>query len=269
MYSQPSLPGCSKRTKNMNSHCYKPSGLSALCLLLTLTVLTSGCKVTNRRPLQIAPLKTTFAAKQTKLVVRFDDTLPRTNLNLTVWDNVVGPFGDAKEAKQIGYTQNYNKVMVAGAAGGPIAATAAAPMLIETRIVIPFGPIFIGTLQSGLQQAFPNAVIVTNPADDAEASATSSAKYQVYIRVAEFRVWEGPMNHINLTTKVTCRVQQVGEPAESGSTFEVQRQATKQQIGTVLSTSGGFIRKMNEISNTFAGDVAMEILETLQKTTGP
>ncbi len=253
----------------MNWRGGKLSGLAFLSLLIVLAELGTGCKVANRRPLQVAPFKTTLTASAQKLAVQFDDTLPGTNLNVTVWDNAVGPFADAKEAKQIGYTQNYNKVVAVGMAGGVAAAEAAAPYLIETRIVIPFGPIFVGTLQSGLHQTFPGAMILTNDASDGEAIAAAQAKYRVNVRVADFRVWEEPLNHINLTAKVTCRVQPVGEPAEAGSTFEVQRQATKQKIGSVMSTSGGFIRKMNEIANAFAGDVATEILETLQKKTTP
>lgn len=253
----------------MNSHSFQFTRRISFCLLILLTVLGSGCKVANRRALKVTPLKTTLTASAQKLAVQFDDTLPGTNLNITVWDNAVGPFGDAKEAKQIGYTQNYNKVVAVGVVGGVAAAEAAGPYLVETRIVIPFGPIFMGTFQSGLQQTFPGAVILTNNANNAELIASSQAKYRVNVRVAEFRVWEGPLNHINLTAKVTCRVQPVDGSPESASSFEVQRQATRQKIGTMMSTSGGFIRKMNEIANTFAGDVTTEILETLQKKTAP
>jgi hypothetical protein len=253
----------------MNSHSFQSSRSIYLGLLIVLAALGSGCTVANRRALKVAPFKPMLAASSQKLAMQFDDTLPGTNLNVTVWDNVVGPFADAKEAKRIGYTQNYNKVVAVGMAESVVAAEAAGPYLVESRIVIPFGPIFMGTFQSGMQQTFPGAIILTNSANDAKLITAAQAKYWVNVRVAEFRVWEGPLNHINLTAKVTCHVQPVGDSTESGFMFEVQRQATQQKIGTMMSTSGGFIRKMNEIANTFAGDVTMEILETLQKKTTP
>jgi len=253
----------------MNSQRSKFSGLAICCLVLAVVMSASGCKVANRRPVKIASLKTALVPGQQRLAVRIEETLPGKDLNVTVWDNVAGPFADAKEAKQIGYTQNYNQVVLASLAGDPALAMAAAPALIESRIVIPYGPIFEQTFQSGLQQAFPNAVMLTNSQADAVASASSPAKYLVQVRIAEFRVWEGPLNHINLTSQVVCHVQLTSDTSGAGSTFEVDRRITAQKIGSTLSTSGGFIRKMNDIANTFAGDVTTEILATLQKTTEP
>lgn len=237
--------------------------ISTAFLVLAVLVMASGCKVANRRPLRVAPFNPGLSPSAEKIFVQFEDTLPGTNLNVTVWDNANGAFADAREAKQIGYTQNYNRVVLAEAIA-PGAGVAAGPWLVQTRIVIPFGPIFMGTFQSGLKEAFPNAVILTN-ATAVVATTAADANYRLQVRVSDFRVWEQPLNHINLTTTVTCRVQPLGRPAAAASSFEVCRTATQQQVGTMLSTSGGFIRKMNEIANTFAGQVTQEILEKLQK----
>jgi hypothetical protein len=251
-----------------------------LVLSIAAGITLTGCGVTlspvKRKPLQVEPLVTSLSAEPQKMIVQFDSTLPGKRLDVTVWDNVSGAFADEKEAKQIGFTQNYNKLIPAaalggvagGAIGGAVVSVTAGPTLVETRIVIPFGPIFQNTFQSGLTQTFPNAVVCSNDAAGTELRASGQFKHQVNVHVTEFRVWEQPLNHINLQAKITCKVQPI--PGDKGGvTFEVQRQATSQPIGTMMSTSSGFIREMNKVANKFAGDLANETLMNLQTKLEP
>jgi hypothetical protein len=141
--------------------------IAALVLVPLLALLISGCgsmmNVDNRRPLNISPLDTSLPPNTQKILVRYENTLPGYPLAETVWDNVSGAFSDKKESQQIGYTQNYSKLLpaaaaagaVGGAIGGAVLGATAGPHLVDTRIVIPFGRIFEDVFESGRQKVFP------------------------------------------------------------------------------------------------------------------
>jgi hypothetical protein len=232
-------------------------------LAVATSIFMSGCGVTlspvKRAPLEISTFNPSVAPRADKILVRFENTLPNGPLAETVWDNgSAGPFIDGQESQQIGFTQNYKEMVPAATAGGAAAGAAVATRPEYTRIVIPFGRLFEGVFQSGLQKAFPNASVCPD-----ETCATTGAPVPVIkLTVKEFRVWEAPLNHINLSAIVECRVYRGS--GGSPQFFLVQHEVNGQSIGSVMTTSSGFIRAMNKISNDFAATLSEQILEKLK-----
>jgi hypothetical protein len=241
-------------------HCRTAALLS---FAIAISILTSGCGVTlspvKRAPLEISSVNTPVAPQPDKVLVRFENTLPNGPLAETVWDNgSAGPFIDPKESQQIGFTQNYKEMLPAAVAGGAAAGAAVATRPEYTRIVIPFGRLFEGVFQSGIQKAFPNASICP----DETCATTGTPTPVIKLKVKEFRVWESPLNHINLAATVELRVYRgnMGSP----QTYIMQHEVDRQSLGSVMSTSSGFIRAMNKISNDFAATLSEQILEKLK-----
>jgi hypothetical protein len=237
--------------------------VASLSLSIAISIFTPGCGVTlspvKRAPLEVSTFRTSVAPRPDKVLVRFENTLPNGPLAETIWDNGnVGPFIDAKESQQIGFTQNYKEMLPAASVGGAAAGAAVATSPGYTRIVIPFGRLFEGVFQSGLQTAFPNASVCP----DETCALTGAPVPLVKLRVKEFQVWERPLNHINLAATVECRIYRGN--AGSPQLFVVQHEIDAQSIGSVMTTSSGFIRAMNKISNDFAATLSEQILEKLK-----
>jgi hypothetical protein len=248
-----------------------------LVLCAVLLVAFSGCGATvdpvKRKPVEIFPFAAQLPPNPEAVLFRFEDTIPGKPLPETVWDNVSGPFWDIQESKQIGFTQNYAKLVpvaaaagvVGGAIGGALIGVTAGPSLVDTRIVIPFGRILDEVLRSGLTSTFPKATICTDDLCESQALQTNSPKYAVRIQVTSFKVWEAPLNHINLSATVVSKVRPAAQPGEPESIYEVRKELTSQSIGSVMSTSTGFISEMNKISNKFTDSVAAEIIGDIVK----
>lgn len=252
------------------------SNLVTLLCVLALAASITGCGVTlspvKRKPLQIDPPEMSLAPTTQAVLVRFENTLLGKPLPETVWDNVSGAFWDVEESNQIGFTQNYSKyipvVAVGGVIGGAVGA-ASDPSLIETRIVIPFGRIFEGTFRSGLSKAFPNSSICFDDQCEEQTLASGIPQYLVRVKVSEFQVWEQPLNHINLKAVAVSKVYRHQNLAEPLSVHEGRQELTKQSMGSVFSTSSGFISEMNKISNRFAGALSEDIIGNIQKGLHP
>jgi hypothetical protein len=251
-------------------------GLTAAALSIFIT----GCGVTlspdKRKPVEISPLMPALPASTQKILVRFENTLPDAPLTETVWDNVNGAFADASESKQIGYTQNYSKLIPAaaiggaagGAIGGAVAASYTGTKSSYTRIVIPFGRIFQETFASGLQKIFPNASTYSVYSADVDRLPAITPKYVINLHVTEFQVWEQPLNHLNLKAAIECEYFETGSSNKADQAFTVHKDLTGQSIGSVLTTSGGFIAEMNKISDHFAAAISEEILKKIQEQIG-
>ena len=251
--------------------------VARLSLIAAFGLFMSGCGVTlspvKRKPLQVSPLETSLPSNARKVLVRFESTLPGKPLAETVWDNVSGAFADAEESRQIGFTQNYSKLVAAAAAGaaiaGPVGGGIGGAVVGKhpsyTRIVIPFGRIFQGVFESGLQKGFPNALTCSDDSCELEKLKSAEPTRVVRLRVAEFQVWEEPLNHINLRAMVECKVYHAGITNRLEAIYEARDEATKQSIGSVMTTSAGFIKEMNKISNRFAGALSEEVLRKLQE----
>ena len=182
------IPKLFKALEKQLSHIYYRI-ITRFLLAAAISVFVLGCGTTlspvKRKPLDISPLATSLAPNHQVILVRFESTLPGKPLCETVWDNASGAFADIEESKQIGFTQDYSKLypvvaggVVGGAVGGVIGGLVVVPSETQpdyTRIVIPFGRIFQGVFQSGLQKAFPN-------------SPTSAVKLRSTSRVAALKI---------------------------------------------------------------------------------
>ena len=179
-----------------------------------------------------------------------------------------------EESHQIGFTQNYARlapVVVGGAIGGAIGGVVAVTTVSQsdyTRIVIPFGRLFEEQFQAGLKQAFPNSAVNSKGAATADTQAEVGAGHAVSLEVKEFQVWEEPPNHLNLRAVIICRVLPSRNTNGAGYSFETRQELTKQSIGSIMSTSTGFVHEMNKISDAFAASLSDEILGKLQKHFG-
>jgi hypothetical protein len=250
-----------------------------LLLVVGMSVFISGCGTTlspvKRKPLEIIPFETSLTPSPQKILVQFESTLPGAPLVETVWDNASGAFVDDEESKQIGFTQNYPKLMpiviggaVGGAIGGLVAGTSSATQPDYTRIVIPFGRIFQDVFQSGLQKAFTNSSVCSDDANESEKLQSATLNHIIRLKVTEFQVWEKPLNHLNMKATVECKVYRPGSLDQLEYVYDAHREITNQSIGSVMTTSRGFVKKMDEISNQFAAGLSEDILENLQQKIG-
>lgn len=243
--------------------------IATFLLVIATSVFLSGCGVTlspvKRAPVHISPLETSLPPITQPVLVRFESTLPARPLAETVWDNVSGAFADDVESKQIGFTQDYSKLIPAAAIGGAVGGAIVGTKANHTRIVIPFGRIFQGVFEPGLQKVFPNSRACFDASCELKESQSATQRYVVRLKVAEFQVWEEPLNHINMKAMVECKVYRAGITNQPNYTYEARHQATNQSLGSIMTTSSGFIRELNKISNRFAGALSGKLLENLQR----
>lgn len=88
------------------------------------------------------------------------------------------------------------------------------------------------------------------------------------VKVTEFQIWEKPLNHLNLKATVVTKVYRLGDTDEPEYVLETQHLAARKSIGSVMSTSSGFLKEMNKISNEFAGTLVEKTLADLQAKVG-
>jgi hypothetical protein len=231
--------------------------------LLSLLFSVSGCTTWARRiPLEVAPYKQQLALQGIEEIqVVLEDTLPQRPINETVWDNATGAFWDIEESKQIGFTQDYSKFMpvaatagiLGGAIGGAVTGLSAGPSLVKTRIVIPFGNIFSKTLESAIAANSKKFSICYSQ----NCKNSYAGPDLLRIKIDEFYVWEGPLNHINLVVKGKSEYQKSGTVAKP---YSFERSLLSQKLGTMMSTHAMFMREMARVSNVLAQEVTTDIL---------
>jgi hypothetical protein len=248
---------------------YRETAIKAAAVFFT-GVMLSGCggitmSPVKRAPLKVAPYQSSLAPNKLRLLVSFEGPLPNQRLAETVWDNVRGAFIDSVESNQIGFTQNYGKMIQGTAIAGTVGGLVAATQPDYTQIVIPFGRIFEEEFQSGLSKAFPHSIPCKNIGCNDEYPQSFIPQYSVSLKVTEFKVWESPLNHLNLNAKVECKTIRVDNGRDQEFTYHAQRQVEKQSLGSIMTTSQGFIQEMNNLSNRFASELAEDILTNLQK----
>jgi hypothetical protein len=237
--------------------------------LIAAFVFSSGCGTTlspvKRAPVQISGFETSLPLNPEKVLIRFESTLPGTPLAETVWDNVTGAVADLEESKQIGFTQNYSMLVPAAAVGGIIGGAVVGTQPGYTRIVIPFGRIFENMLLSGLQKIFPNLSTCFDDLCEREKLRSLAPRYVVRLKVSEFQVWEAPLNHLNMKGVVECKAYRASMTNQPSHSYDARHQVTNQPLGSIMTTSSGFIKEMNTISNEFAGKLSEQLLSNLQK----
>jgi len=234
--------------------------LITFCLLLTtLTLLTSmaSCTWKRRKPLLSSTHNIQIAGIPDKILVEFEEVIDGKPLNETVWDNVSGHFWDVTESNQIGFTQNYQtSVYPTGVEGTVIPVT----KVTQTRIVIPFGRIFSNTFESVISAntAEPYFSYNQNQSKDTQNSLLISDVLKVSID--SFKVWEAPLNHINLTVMGECSYTTGNATIK---TIKFSKKLLNQKLGGIFSTHNKFIKEMNRIANNFSEQVVWEILGEL------
>lgn len=231
-----------------------------------VAITLSGCggvtmSPIKRAPVQIDGYQSHLQPVQRNLLIKFDEVIPGHQVSETVWDNVSGPFVDIAESNQIGFTQDYGKLLIGTAVAGIPGGLVAVGHPDYTRIVIPFGRIFEEEFKSGLAKAFPNASACTT--GECEA-ASLNHQYTVDIKISEFRIWEKPLNHLNLKATIECKVRSVIENTPE-YVFQIKKQLDGYSLASGLATSQSVIREMNKASNQFSAELAEDILKKLQK----
>lgn len=241
--------------------------IASLCSLLIVFLLIS-CAQSGRKPLDIPPFTRTLAATpQEAIVIRFEQSVPGKPLNETVWDNVSGPFWDAAESKQLGFTPRYKpQFFFIPPAQVPIMAKAGIN-LNDTQIIIPFGNILSSTIESAARKNFSQATLCFD-----EGCSSTSASAVLSIKVEQFFVWETPLNHLNMYVKGKSVCSRSGSAVKEhkfedhimyqkiGGLVSPYSRAIDEKLGGLLTTPTMFMDEMNRISNLFAEAVTAEIL---------
>ena len=241
--------------------------ITVICLFFFALSVASCSTLARRKPLEITPYNQQLSLTGMEdLNLVFEEVIPGKPLNETVWDNAKGPFWDVEESKQIGFTQDYSKFIpvaasagvIGGAIGGAIAGVAVGPDLVNTRIVIPFGNDFSTTLDSAIQKNVGNHTVCFQP----QCSSSANAKNVLKIKINEFYVWEGPLNHLNLVVKGNAVLSKDGKVAKD---YAFEKAMLSQKLGTMMSTHAMFMREMNRLTNELAQNVSTEILNNINE----
>ena len=241
--------------------------VTATCVVF-LSFSISACTTWERR----TPLEVTPYGQQLSLTgfddihVVFEETLPNKPLSETVWDNAKGPFWDVEESKQIGFTQDYSKFIsvaasagiIGGAVGGVVAGLAAGPELVNTRILIPFGSIFSKTFESAIAANSKKYSACYSPNCDTQENAQNLLK----VKINQFYVWEGPLNHLNLVVKGRSEYSKDGSVVKK---YAFEKSMLSQKLGTMMSTHASFMKEMNRISSKLAQDVSTDVMNNAFK----
>ena len=213
-----------------------------------------GPGLEDSRPLALAPVKIALTPRPESVLVRFDSVIPGVPLSETVWDNWKGPWVDPQRTNQISFVEEINLWM---------------GMFVnlipnQERIIIPFGHVFQEEFQSGMRTVFTNsAVFLDEVAYEAQTQPTS-ANFLVQLKVKEFKVWENPVNHLNLKAVVGCTLYRVGTTNQPVFAGEVRKEFVKQYLNSVwYGTPQGALKKGNKILNEFTAGIVTEIIGNL------
>lgn len=241
-----------------------------LIFCATATFL-SGCDATmspvKETSVHIEPVEIPMTVNPQKVLVQFESTLSGVPLVDTVWDNKMGPFADPQGSDSIGFIQDEDSIEAAGIIGGTGAAVAVGISPSYTTILIPFGRVFEGVFQTGLPKDFPNSTVIFGDSP-LSAKLENGTGYIVQLRVVEFKVWEHPLNHLNLTATIECKVYQANDTKSPVHVYEAHNELLKQSVGSVLSTDISMARNMNKIANQFAATLSLNILNDLRDNIG-
>jgi hypothetical protein len=223
-----------------------------------LIIFVTGCGVTlnpvKRKQLEISPLRTTLFPRPQVVRVVFASTLPGTPLAETVWDNHVDAFADAEESARIGFTQDYTEPLLQG--------ESAMFKPSYTQLFVPFGRIFEGVFNSGMQKVFPQAPAAIEATNETVNTAAPEKATVVRLKVVDFQVWEQPLNHINMKASVECRWSLADAINQTDSVYVAQYVLMNQSLGT-LPTSGSMVKKLETFANSMAATLSEDILNHL------
>ena len=238
-----------------------------LFVSIFLLLLTSCSTWERRKPLEIKAYNQEINMAEIENVnLIFEEVIPGKPLNETVWDNKNGPFWDLKESKQIGFTQDYSEFIpvaatagvIGGAIGGAVAGVTAGPGLVKTRIYIPFGNVFTKTVESAIKANAGQYSVCYQPECGSQMIGNNILK----IKINEFYVWEGPLNHLNLVVKGHSELSKNGTVV---SEYSFEESMLSKKLGSILSTHASFIKEMSRLTNELAQNVSTEIISNTIK----
>lgn len=229
--------------------------LTIFILLASIAFFLQSCMMVNpvkRQPLTINEYIKNVPRQNKTILVQFTPVavVYGKPLDETIWDNMRGPIWDVNESRQIGFTQDYEFTPVVMPAGATVATT-----VRSTRIVIPFGNAFVTKFKSAVTKSFSRSSVCLK--DTCVKGRENEFDYVVTVNIDEFKVFESPMNHINFLLKVTSKIQTRDKnPISKQSAYTLK--AFK--LGSIASTSYGFIAKMNEAVNQFTEEAVGDLI---------
>jgi len=231
-----------------------------LCAVVLVALVGTGCSWERRLPLTAGSLVGPLPARPGRSLVRFDPTIPGARLDETVWDNAVGLFWDVAESHQIGFDQHYHPQFYAIPVRALPAVAQTAVLLVDSRIVVPFGRIFAHVFESAARQSwsthascFADGCTPTTTTDDGPTT-------RLAVKLQSFVVWEAPLNHVNLYARVTVSSLAADGTVVKETSFK--RWILEQRLGSIFDTHASMIRKMNDIANRLAEDLVLDILNS-------
>ena len=83
--------------------------------------------------------------------------------------------------------------------------------------------------------------------------------------VKEFRVWEHPLNRINLRAAVEGSVFQEDGTNQPELVYEAHREVIKESLGSVFQTFNGATTRLKKITAGLAADLSEDMLEKLNQ----
>jgi len=232
--------------------------LSPVVICILLITFLSACSWERRSPLTMGEISQPLPSRSENIVVYFAESVPSKPLPETVWDNVSGPFWNVTESNQIGFTQHYKAQFFAIPPALLPAVALSGVNLIDSQIMMPFGRTFTGVFESALKKSYSKYhICYASPCIEA---SIQQADYNraLKIKISYFYVWEGPLNHLNLYVKGSCKL--MNKDGTLIKEYDFERDMLKQKLGSALSTHSSFITEMNRLLNKFAEDLSLEIL---------
>jgi hypothetical protein len=235
--------------------------LSVVIICALVIAFLSACSWERRKPLTVGEISRQFPSHTENIVVYFVEVVPSKPLPETVWDNVSGPFWNIAESNQIGFTQHYKAQFFAIPPALLPAVAQSGVNLIDSQLMMPFGRTFTGVFESALKASFSKyQICYDNPCVE---KSIQQADYNrvLKIKISNFNVWEGPLNHLNLYVKGSCKL--IHKDGTMVKEYEFESELLKQTLGSVLSTHSSMITEMNRLLNKFAEDLSVEIFTKL------
>lgn len=226
-------------------------------ITLLCALFFQSCMLVNpvkRQPLYRTDFNLDIPHQNKEVLVLFKSKIPGKPLFETVWDNMQGAFWSPVESNQIGYTQDYEFTPLILPTDATVATT-----VRGTQIVIPVGRVFSDTMVSAIEKSYAKSKICFH--DGCRAQFSNDTDIIIAISIDGFSVKERPMNHINFQLKL---VVEIFEKASGRMKKEIIRtELNKFKLGSIASTSYGFIEKMNEAINSFA---KLSVKKVIQKS---
>jgi hypothetical protein len=230
----------------------KRNSILCACIGLLVVGLLSGCFWDRRKPLLIQDVVQALSSHADEIVVYFEESVPAKPLPETVWDNTTGPIWDVAESNQIGFTQHYSGMIL------PLPPGLATMVTVRTRIVMPFGRNLTGVFESAVKKSFAKCSLCYDSPCFKTMTAQIKPTKVLRIKIDYFQTWEGPLNHLNLYAKGSCKV--LSNDGTLLNEYPFEKAILKSKLGSIFATHSSAIDAMNRLLNEFSTELTMEII---------